>query len=315
MKIPGRGAWTLARRVLGRRRVGLALVLLVVFALGGVGGLAADRLRDGDEDKDELVVLQEIQVRGERAGSATAAAPVVGEELLPDLDQEAPLVLAVSDAGTADGPLFLLGFDSAVANVGSGPLEIEGRRSDRGEPTMSAGQVIAYRDGSSRLLSGAGRLQFVESPDHAHWHFLPFEQYELRRADDFSLVGRDGKTGYCLGDRYESILPSDGPAQAPAVFTSRCGLDEPDLLELREGISVGYGDDYSANLEGQYLDISDVVAGDYVLVHRVNADRALRESDYENNAASLLFALTWVSGKPHVEVLAVCPDSERCSAG
>ena len=49
-----------------------------------------------------------------------------------------------------------------------------------------------------------------------------------------------------------------------------------------------------------------------MLVHRVNADRRLRELRYGNNAASLLIELRWRKHQPWVRVLRVCPDSARC---
>ena len=48
--------------------------------------------------------------------------------------------------------------------------------------------------------------------------------------------------------------------------------------------------------------------GRYVLVHRANPERELRERSYANNAASVLLALR---GRA-VRVLASCPDSARC---
>ena len=80
----------------------------------------------------------------------------------------------------------------------------------------------------------------------------------------------------------------------------------------QEGISVGYGDDYAANLEGQYLRLTGLAPGRYVLVHRVNADRRLRELRYGNNAASLLLGLRWRKHRPVVRVLRSCPDTARC---
>ena len=60
---------------------------------------------------------------------------------------------------------------------------------------------------------------------------------------------------------------------------------EPGRLKITVGISVGYGDDYLPYLEGQSLDITDVRPGRYDLVHRVNADRDLAETRYDNNTA------------------------------
>jgi hypothetical protein len=72
---------------------------------------------------------------------------------------------------------------------------------------------------------------------------------------------------------------------------------------------------YFANLEGQFVDVTGVPAGEYYLVHRVNADRKLRESDYSNDAASLLIELSWPQGtsqEPSVSVLRGCPNTDSC---
>ena len=94
-----------------------------------------------------------------------------------------------------------------------------------------------------------------------------------------------------------------------------CGRRRPGLLTVREGISPGYGDDYEPALEGQYLDVTSVPPGRYLLVHRANPDRSLEESAYDNNAASVLIQLRRTTGViPAVRVLARCPGSETCSA-
>lgn len=232
----------------------------------------------------------------------------MADELLPDLDQRAPYRVAV--VRSRDG-VFRLVFASAVDNVGSGPLIVEGRRASRRVESMTADQVVVRADGSKRRLRDVGVVRFVESPDHRHWHYLGFDRYELRSAADFELVVADRKTGFCLGDRY-AIEPDSG---LEPVFTTRCGLDGTGLVRLRQGISPGFGDDYKPRLEGQYLDLTGVRAGRYVLVHRANPDRSLLESDYRNNAASALLRVTWTVGRPRIAVLEVCPDGERCPAG
>nr|MDP8910761.1 lysyl oxidase family protein [Actinomycetota bacterium] len=211
---------------------------------------------------------------------------------------------------------FLLGFGSAVVNVGDGPLLIEGERPTRKRRLMSAAQILRRTDGSTLTRRNVASMLYVRSEDHAHWHVLRFERYELRRASDGKLVRPDRKTGFCLGDRYDHD-PKKRLANEPAkaVWTHRCGIRKPGLLRIREGISVGYGDDYDPHVEGQYVDLTRVPAGQYELVHRVNADRRLREADYGNNASSILFELGWPGGfgaSPSLNVLARCPDSDRC---
>jgi glucose/arabinose dehydrogenase len=178
---------------------------------------------------------------------------------------------------------------------------------------MQADQVVEREGAPQQVIPQAGELRYTVSPDHRHWHLLGFDRYELRRAGRRRAVVRDRKTGFCLGDRYE--IPGRTLEDKPPspVYTSRCGLGDPGLLGIREGISVGYGDDYKATLEGQYLPLTGLPAGRYVLVHEVNADRRLRELDYGNNAASLLVQLRWRQGEPWVRVLKSCPGTDRCA--
>jgi hypothetical protein len=233
------------------------------------------------------------------------------EELLPDLDQAVPSAISVVRLGDTYG----LTFASAVDNVGRGPLLIEGSRPARSMPTMAVRQAVRREDGSTRARTTRDRMRYVRSETHAHWHLLGFERYELRRAGDGALVSPDRKTGFCLGDRYDTRANArlEGEPEE-AVWTEECGRGEPGLLEVREGISPGYGDDYVPELEGQYVDVTGVRPGRYVLVHRANPERTLEESDYSNNAASVLLELRRPAGEiPTIEVLARCPQTDRCS--
>jgi len=242
---------------------------------------------------------------GAPGGGRSEAVP-----LLPDLRQELPRSLDVTQVNGR----FHLGFASAATNVGVGPLVIHGRRSP-GAPRMMARQQVQLSNGAIADMPGAGRLGYVISSDHQHWHLEPFMTYELRRFPDGKLVGHDRKTGFCLGDRYLGApLP-----QAPRgkVFRTNCGRGMRELRHIVEGISVGYGDDYAANLEGQYVDITGLPAGRYYLVHRVNSSHDLVEASYGNNVSWLLVRLSWKNGSRPVRVIAACSAAtqpNRCSA-
>lgn len=243
---------------------------------------------------------------------ALAGRAATGVPLLPDLEQEPPGNLVVSQVGTPRHRVYWLGFRSAVRNVGDGPLRISGHRFDRGTARMVADQLIERRGGPEEVVRGVGHLRYVVSPDHRHWHYLHFERYDLRRPGGRVALVRDHKTGFCLGDRYavpDRVLPDAAPAPR---FTSDCGLGEPALLGVDEGISVGYGDAYAADLEGQYLTLSGLPDGRYDLVHRVNVDRRIRELDHGNDAASTRIDLRWRQGVPHVTVLRTCRDRITC---
>jgi hypothetical protein len=181
---------------------------------------------------------------------------------------------------------------------------------------MTAEQVIRLANGETTTRPDVGRFEYVTSESHEHWHLLPFMRYELRGAEDFKLVVRDEKTGFCLGDRYNVDPSSQLPGEPEnSEWATNCGPAHPELLGLEEGISVGWGDVYEAWRDGQYLDLTGLKAGRYYLVHRVNPERLLEESSYGNNASSVLISLAWPSGKseaPTVRVLRRCPNSARC---
>jgi hypothetical protein len=208
---------------------------------------------------------------------------------LPDLDQAAPFGVAVV---VRHGRLLLV-FGSAVDNVGAASLVVEGKRAG---DVMRAAQLVG-----KRRYELATPLRFVRSRTHRHWHLAGFERYELRRGG--LLLGRDRKTGFCLNDAYATRA-----ANVPPRWTGDCGRNRPDARTLRQGISPGFGDDYVPEREAQSIDVTDFPPGRYVLVHRANADRELRESSYANNAASVSIEL---SGHD-VRVLARCPDSASC---
>ncbi|HEX5910524.1 MAG TPA: PQQ-dependent sugar dehydrogenase, partial [Thermoleophilaceae bacterium] len=237
-----------------------------------------------------------------------------GRELLPDLDQRVPTGVTVAASSTG----WDLNFDSAVENVGDGPLQLQGSRASLAVGTMDATQQVITDTGETVEDANSGTLRYVRSPDHQHWHLDGFDRYELRKAVSGDLVGPDRKTGFCLGDRYDADPGGSLPGKpAQPVLREQCERNNPDALEVVSGISVGYGDEYRGGLEGQSIDVTGVPAGRYVLVHRVNADGKLREETDANNAASVLIQLSWPRGtgaEPEVSVLARCPDTATCRA-
>ena len=233
-------------------------------------------------------------------------------ELLPDLDQRAPAGLRLSWSRGR----WLLGFASAVDNVGDGPVQVTGFRPNRSTPTMRAHQRVRLAGGGARLYRDVGLMRYVRD-GHEHWHFLPFEHYELRRARDFSLVVRDRKSGFCLADHYGHARGFLRYRVRRPVFLGNCSGGNPAAMHVEQGNSVGYTDRYPAHYHGQNVDVTGVRPGLYVLVHRASPRLLLREKRYTNNAASLLIRLTWPNGRrsaPAVRVLRTCESTERCPA-
>jgi len=227
-------------------------------------------------------------------------------ELLPDLDQQPPTDLAVrSDHGR-----YGLWFTAATDNVGIGPLIVSGLRPSRAI-TMTALQRVRLSDGGTRTYTKVGYWRYNHSADHAHWHLLRYQRYELRTQNGKVLV-RDRKSGFCLGDRY-GVAPGRVLNRIRrAVFVGFCNLHQPTALTVDGGTTVGFSDRYHSHLDGQNVDITNVPAGDYTLVHKTNTQLLIRELRYSNNAASVAIRLTRPNRRPRMRVLRVCRDSDQC---
>jgi hypothetical protein len=196
---------------------------------------------------------------------------------------------------------------SEVDNVGAGPVWVRGVRRGR---TMQAFQLVRTAGGGAETHADAGTLRYTASPNHSHWHLLGFVRYELRRPSDFRLVARDRKTGFCLADHYGQV---PGVRAAAPVFLGNCGAGNRALRSVEQGSSRGYTDRYYPHYHGQDVDLARVPTGVYVLVHRANPDRLLRERRYDNNAASVrIRVVRRAGGPPSVQVLRTCQGRERC---
>jgi hypothetical protein len=194
-------------------------------------------------------------------------------------------------------------------------MTVHGHRRSRRDPTMVVDLLVTTQDGSLRTIRDVGDMRYVVSPDHRHWHLIGFARYELRTLGG-PVVRRDRKTGFCLGDRYKVHGALRLPGFQPFPLQGdTCGMRQPGLRGLFAGISTGWGDPYGAQLEGQFIDVTGLPPGMYVLTHRANPARVLLESSYEDNAASALIDISWPHGAnhaPRVRVLRKCRGSDQC---
>ena len=228
-------------------------------------------------DMSKVVAAREGNLTAYAADGATSALGAgtrvdvrrvpVRAELLPDLDQRPPSQVAVANIGGR----YKLGFTSAVDNIGRGPVWIRGTRAGR---TMTVRQLVRVAGGGRESHVDAGVLRYTWSSTHTHWHLIHFERYELRRARDFALVGRDRKSGFCLADHYGTARRA---RPGRPFFLGNCAQGAPGARTVEQGSSVGYTDRYPAHYHGQNVDLTGIPAGIYLLVHRANPDGWLRE--------------------------------------
>jgi hypothetical protein len=112
---------------------------------------------------------------------------------------------------------------------------------------------------------------FVWAPCHGHYHFNGFMQYRLLNGSG-QLVAPGAKVGFCLTDS----LRWDATANSTPKY--HCG---------NQGIQRGWGDVYTAATSGQWIDITGVPDGFYVLELMVNPQGLVQESNYSNNTVQL----------------------------
>ena len=127
---------------------------------------------------------------------------------------------------------------------------------------------------------------------HGHYHFKLYAEYRLWTQANFAAWDayrnahpeltadqaiaasglsyvRAAKQGFCVIDIYPVTLPSV-PKYVVCEF---------------QGISVGWADEYSTALDGQFVDVTGIPSGTYVLEEEVNAHRLYKEVSYNNNRA------------------------------
>lgn len=175
----------------------------------------------------------------------------------------------------------LLYFPAAIYNVGRGPLEMLGSRGSR-DAEMQGTQVIYDSEGGKQTLALGG---WEYHKPHRHWHVLDVAAYRLRNSQG-QEVGSTPKVSYFLEDTrwIDRTLPG-----APMTKQYRFrGRDRSrNARFLRTGISVGWADIYDTSVPGQYIDVTGLPSGQYVLEVEVNPERTLVESDYSNNIVTV----------------------------
>jgi hypothetical protein len=175
-------------------------------------------------------------------------------------------------------------FDGALPNIGAGPLEV--REITHSDATQDVYQRIYDTDGnvSERLV---GSFPNVMPPPCCHLQLRGIAQYNLRTVIAGGGVGpivaTNDKTSMAVvdGTRYDTSLPG---APASPVYTS---VSAPIL-----GVSVGWGDLYSRNLPGQWIEVTGLPSAQYWLEVIFDPYGRILESNEANNATRILVDLT-----------------------
>ena len=222
--------------------------------------------------------------------AATNAFPGRGVPLLPNL-----VVLRARDVHVVrDGTERKLRFESGLANIGDGPIEVRPNRLQECPKGQHHASQFMYRDvdGNGRYAvnvdtetarSSAGCMVF--HPYHDHWHFEAASLYTLYKAErpEVSKVAQR-KMSFCLRDSRR--VPE---AYGTFPYQKRYGACS---RQSPQGISVGWVDVYQSYLAGQAIRLpSRMGDGLYCLRIKVDPRNQLLETRDNDNTSVRAFYL------------------------
>lgn len=240
----------------------IIIIILVFFVLGLIAYNNFYSKKSSENKKVEEKLTQQIP-----------SSTINNDYLLPDLQILFPdnLYIQVNPfSGKKE-----IRFNSSIANLGQGPLEMVGTY-DKEENKTRANQLIHRKDGSieERFVG-----YFVFHSSHEHWHFEDFIEFELYSyKEDKSLdnlITGTGKITSCIFDSYPFASPIPNSPKNPQF--PKCTLD-------KQGISIGWVDNYGPEIPGQQLDIENVPDGSYAFRLTVDPSKLILESDENNNS-------------------------------
>lgn len=194
-----------------------------------------------------------------------------------------------------EGARRCLRFDQTIGNEGAGPLELRFRMEDfaTDKPIL---QRIYRSDGSYRDRV-ADTYEFHAT--HAHFHYKNFAQSHLWLSNaqgervGVEPVVTGNKVGFCPID-LENIAFSEKGDNARAYYYERCNNPtESDATGtfMVTGISPGWADVYNWFLADQYIEVSGVADGYYLLESIADPAGTVVEADESDNSVEVLIRL------------------------
>lgn len=183
----------------------------------------------------------------------------------------------------------LLRLSTYILNAGPGPLELRGSRPSTNRISMTVTQRIRRSDGTWRVQPSAATA-FYAGDGHDHWHIASIQDMALLRSDGRWLRG--AKIGFCFFDTGRYLSSTPGSPSGPGYFESSCGRRA--ALTSKMGISIGWGDKYQWSLAYQWIDITGVPGGTYLIRTSVDPLGQIMEASEADNCgwASVRFSST-----------------------
>jgi len=137
--------------------------------------------------------------------------------------------------------------------------------------------------------TSAGEMIYVNADGHYHWHLQKVAKYSLWNSTKTAEVAPAQKVGFCLDDS-QHVESGKGPKTAAyadnvAPYREFCQQYHPDATSLYEGVSPGWRDLYTRELAFQWVNVSNVLPGEYWLREDVNPLGVIKEEGGANEPA------------------------------
>lgn len=178
---------------------------------------------------------------------------------LPDLAVLAPFDFRIQI--TKSGRR-LLRFSTVIVNIGSGPFQVYGYDKDgvasKGD-TLHVRQKILQSDGTWRERNTTATMAWATADGHNHFHVADLQRFKLQTLGAATLL-KAAKTGFCFRDSYP--YGSTAPSHYNTA-NSVCNVAPSKTVPM--GVSTRWGDIYKSTIAFQWIDITGLASGDYLI--------------------------------------------------
>jgi len=250
-------------------------------------------------------------------------------DLLPDITisgwavtnyMSGPTEYSQTGNGANDGRLRISG---STPNIGYGPFTVGAvqmwicgpdtftdyaqAQTQCANPTQLIKQKIYHKNNNTMTYSERWAGGMTYHPSHGHMHVDDWGVFTLRTQDpnqpdprQWPIVGSGAKVGFCLMD-YGSCSTYNGHCRDAnnnvllnANFPNyNLGGGQYNCSPVEQGISSGWTDIYSENLDGMWIDIPPGTCnGNYYIVIEIDPHNVFLEADETNNWVAVPFTLT-----------------------
>lgn len=180
-----------------------------------------------------------------------------------------------------------LRFSAVIVNVGRGPFRARGYEPDAaGERKVD--QVLRTTSRTWVRHPTEAKMYFG-GDGHNHWHVRDLQQYTLEGTNTGKQYGE--KHGFCFWDNYRyKVRALNGPSDPVYTSSNSCRTLKNGIVRM--GLSRGWGDIYSSSIPDQYINITDLPAGEYTVTATADWANWFVESNEGNNSTTARIQLS-----------------------